>query len=163
MLRFRESNSIIPFLEIPSFGFWQKLTIRLCDLINTSLIMLFHRSLHFIHYDPWEYVTLAIGSFCSNRYTLCTHVHQSLRWFLSERAISKPRRTTRTFLSPVVNHFINLRRIMPRVKRRPEVNVSSAPSLISRHIPCYLFSPTSSSTLHKHCQVEENRYPILNQ
>lgn len=33
------------------------------------------------------------------------------------------------FYPPVVNHFINLRRIMLRVKRHPEVNVSSAPSL----------------------------------
>jgi len=60
------------------------------------------------------------------------------------------------FYSPVVNHFINLRRIMPQVKRRSEVNVSSAPS-ISRSIPSYLFSPTSSSILHKHYQDEEKR------
>lgn len=73
--------------------------------------------------------TLAIGSFCSDaRCVYSRTINLAVDSFQKERSRSheEPREP---FYPPVVNHFINLRRIMPRVKRRPEVNVSSAPSL----------------------------------
>lgn len=59
---------------------------------------------------------------------ILTYINLFVDSFQKERSRSyeEPREP---FYPPVVNHFINLQRIMPRVKRRPEVNVSSAPSL----------------------------------
>jgi len=92
-------KAILQFLEMEMILLFFWIGNMWCnDLISASL--LFHHSLYFIHYDLWGCITLAIGFFCSSRCTLCTGVYRSLLWFLSERAISKPRRTARTFLFP---------------------------------------------------------------
>lgn len=80
-------------------------------------------------------------------------MHYPRDWFLLHRRIlayinlsvdpfqkGRSRRSRRTFLFPVVNHFINLRRIMQRVKRHSEVNDSSAPSLSRGAFLLFIFA-----------------------
>jgi len=153
MLRFRESNLVIlGDGDGPSFGIcdatiWSArvryFTIRFILYIMIFGDALLSRLVSSVLTDArcvLAYIILFFDSFSSFQ----------KEWSRSHEEPREP------FYSPVVNHFINLRRIMPQVKRRPEVNVSSAPS-ISRHIPSYLFLPTSSSTSHKHYQDEEKR------
>jgi len=104
--------------------------IRLCDLISTSLIMLCFTLPCILYIMTLENTLLSrlVPSVLTDAHCVLTYINLFVDSFQKERSWSheEPREP---FYPPVVNHFINLRRIMLRVKRRPEVNVSSAPSL----------------------------------